>query len=164
MSFAVGQHVAVKWLESGASFPATVVSVTPDYQESRAPGTVHVLYDDRIRGQEVYEKNVAADRLELWTGADGDVLIQTEVGNGDIGTVSGGRSATVSSRRVSTSSDAMGLIHRLAQMRDDGDLDVQTVNLTPAQIVQLHDSLTILTSEFPGCLSRCSLLPLICLA
>ena len=153
-----GARVVIKWQESGARFAGTVVSLAADGQ------TCNVLYDERVRGKEVYENNIEVGRLELWSG-DEQALMQVDLDQGEQqqdqeeeeeeeeedeeGT--GGRragSSTRNARRVSSSSDAMGLIRRLAKMREDGELDVQTVTLTPAQIVQLHDSLAAPTSKF----------------
>ena len=131
MELREGARVLVTWTESGTKFAAKIVSVADD------DDSFEVLYDDRVRGKEVFEKNVVKSRLEPWTGSEEQMGSLEEVGEG----------SSVSNRRVSTNSDAMGLIQRLAQMREDGDLDVQTVTLTPAQIVQLHDTLSIPTSK-----------------
>jgi len=131
MELREGARVLVTWTESGTKFAAKIVSVADD------DDSFEVLYDDRVRGKEVFEKNVVKSRLEPWTGSEEQMGSLEEVGEG----------SSVSNRRVSANSDAMGLIQRLAQMREDGDLDVQTVTLTPAQIVQLHDTLSIPTSK-----------------
>ena len=159
--------MVIKWQESGARFAGTVVSLAADGQ------TCNVLYDERVRGKEVYENNIEVGRLELWSG-DEQALMQVDLDQGEEreeeqeeeeeeedeeGT--GGRragSSTRNARRVSSSSDAMGLIRRLAKMREDGDLDVQTVTLTPAQIVQLHDSLAVPTSKFSASAPLCCVL------
>jgi len=137
VEFSPGGRVAVTWAETGTRFAATVIDVSPNKQ------TVNVKYDERVRGKDVYENNVELGRVEPWV----DELHDGEAKSGVES--AGGSSSSSSSRRVSTSSDSMGLIHRLAQMREDGDLDAQTVNLSSAQIVQLHDSMTIPTSKFP---------------
>jgi hypothetical protein len=114
--------------------------------------TFDVQYDDKVRGKEVVEKNVTADRIVVLSegdegdGEDDTVMMDASQSEGE----GGGRGRGVR-RGVAASSDSIGLIQRRAQMREDGDLDAQTVNLLPSQVVQLNDSLTTQASKsFPS--------------
>lgn len=152
----IGARVKVRWEESGSWFRGTVTGVDAEST------TFDVQYDDKVRGKEVVEKNVTADRIVVLSegdegdGEDDTVMMDASQSEGE----GGGRGRGVR-RGVAASSDSIGLIQRLAQMREDGDLDAQTVNLLPSQVVQLNDSLTTQASKsFPSFfLSLLSLTP-----
>jgi len=138
----LGARVKVCWEESGSWFKGTVAGVDAESQ------TYDVQYDDKVRGKEVVEKNVTAARIVVLSGGDegnGDddvVMMGASQSDGE----GGGRGRGVR-RGVAASSDSIGLIQRLAQMREDGDLDAQTVHLLHSQVVQLNDSLTTQASK-----------------
>ena len=169
MDIKIGDRVSVRWDETGRMFNATVQSVHTNvpwtfdvlYDEqvqgkpcvekrvaidrmkrfgspspshrNRAPVNDEdlVVIDDPVQDDDEF--------MQAFTALDeDDTGVQMYWGDQPPGSAPG----SASKRKNTSSSSAQNVLQYLAQLRDDGDVDLQQVELTSAQILQLHDLLT----------------------
>ena len=127
-------QVSVVWLETGARFSATIKAVNAD-------GSYDILYDDRVRGKLVTERHVSAQRVTIMSSSSSSTNSSSSSSSRKSTPRRSGVGAGGSSSSSSTSSS--GIFQRLAQLRDEGEVDLQTLRLSSTQVLQVHDALTV---------------------